>query len=207
VDRLLLVSSSELGQLVAQHVNAVQAAKTAGVSRIASTSMLKADDATYPRAGEHRDSERALREADVPFTLLGNGLPTEGYTGHLRQYPETGEIVGATGSGRISTATRQDYAAAAAALVQDEEGNRTCELGGPAFGLPQLAHVISAVTGTKGPTVTCQRGSTRTRSSTPTSTRRPLLRSRHRRLDRLWRPETSSQELAAAGTPCHPSPR
>jgi len=150
VDRLLLVSSSEPGQRVAHHTNVIEAAKTARVSRIVYTSMLNADDTTNPLAGEHQESERALREAGVTFTLLRNGWYTENYTDQLDQYLQRGEILGAAGSGRISAATRQDYAAAAAAaLLQDEEGNRTYELGGPAFDLPELARVISEVTGTK----------------------------------------------------------
>jgi NAD(P)H dehydrogenase (quinone) len=149
VDRLLLVSSSVPGQRAAHHTNVIEAAKTAEVSRIAYTSILNADDTTNPLAGEHQDSERALRAADVPFTLLRNGWYTENYTGQLGQYLQRGEIVGAAGHGRISAATRQDYAAAAAAaLLQDEEGNRTYELGGPAFDLAELAGVISEVTGT-----------------------------------------------------------
>jgi NAD(P)H dehydrogenase (quinone) len=149
VDRLLLVSSSVPGQRAAHHTNVIEAAKTAEVSRIAYTSILNADDTTNPLAGEHQDSERALRAADVPFTLLRNGWYTENYSGQLGQYLQRGEIVGAAGHGRISAATRQDYAAAAAAaLLQDEEGNRTYELGGPAFDLAELAGVISEVTGT-----------------------------------------------------------
>lgn len=149
VDRLLLVSSSESGQRVAHHTNVIEAAKAAGASRIVYTSMLNADDTTNPLAGEHQDSEQALREADVPFTLLRNGWYTENYIDQLGQYLQRGEILGAAGSGRISAATRQDYAAAAAAaLLQDEDGNRTYELGGPAFDLPELARVISEVTGT-----------------------------------------------------------
>jgi len=86
----------------------------------------------------------------VPFTLLRNGLYTERYTDHLREYLEDGEIMGAAGNGGISAASRQDYAAAAAAaILQDERGDRTYELGGPAFGLPQLARVICEVTGAK----------------------------------------------------------
>jgi NAD(P)H dehydrogenase (quinone) len=148
VDRLLLVSSSEAGQRVAHHTNVIEAATTAGVSRIVYTSMLNADDTSNPLAGEHQDSERVLRAADVPFTVLRNGWYTENYTDQLGQYLQRGEIVGAAGGGRISAATRQDYAAAAtAALLQDEEGNRTYELGGPAFDLTELARVISEVTG------------------------------------------------------------
>jgi len=149
VNRLLLVSSSELSQLAAQHRNVITAAQTAGVARIAYTSMLNADDSASPLAGEHRESERALRAADVPFTLLRNGYYTEVYTDPVGQYLQAGEIVGAAGHGRISAASRQDYAAAAAtALLHDEGGNRAYELGGPAFGLPGLARAITEVTGT-----------------------------------------------------------
>jgi NAD(P)H dehydrogenase (quinone) len=150
VERLLLVSSSVAGQRVAHHTNVIEAAKTVGTSRIAYTSMLNADDSTNPLAAEHRDTERALRDAGVAFTLLRNGWYTENYTEQLAQYLQRGEIVGAAGSGRISAATRQDYAAAAAAaLLEDQEGNPTYELGGSAFDLPELARVISEVTGTQ----------------------------------------------------------
>jgi len=149
VDRLLLISSSEAGQRVAHHTNVIQAAKTAGTTRIAYTSMLNADHTINPLASEHQDSERALCAAGVPFTLLRNGWYTENYTDQLGQYLQHGEILGAAGRGRISAATRQDYAAAAAAaLLKDDDGNRTYELGGPAFDLPELARVISEVTGT-----------------------------------------------------------
>lgn len=149
VDRLLLVSSSEPGQRVAQHTNVIEAAGAAGVSRIAYTSILNADDTTNPLAGEHQDTEQTLRAAGVPFTLLRNGWYTENYVDQIGPYLERGEILGAAGTGRISAATRKDYAAAAAAaLLQDKGGNRTYELGGPAFDLSELARVISEITGT-----------------------------------------------------------
>jgi len=149
VDRLLLVSSSHAGQRAVHHSNVIEAAKTAGAARIVYTSILNADDTTNPLAGEHQDTERALHAAGVPFTLLRNGWYTENYTDQLGQYLQRGEILGAAGHGRISAATRQDYAtAAAAALLQDKEGNRTYELGGPAFLLAELAQLISEVTAT-----------------------------------------------------------
>jgi NAD(P)H dehydrogenase (quinone) len=149
VDRLLLISSSEAGQRITHHTNVIDAARTAAVSRIVYTSMLNADHSTNPLAGEHRDTEHALRAAGMPFTLLRNGRYTENYTDQLPDYLQAGEILGAAGNGRISAATRQDYAAAAvAALLQEEDGNRVCELGGPAFDLPELARVITEVTGT-----------------------------------------------------------
>ena len=150
VDRLLLISSSEAGQRVAQHTNVIQAARTAGAARIVYTSIVNADDTTNPLASEHQDTEQALRAAGVPFTLLRNGWYTENYTDQLDQYLKQGEILGAAGNGRISAATRQDYAGAAAAtLVQNDDGDRTYQLGGPAFDLSELARVMTEVTGTR----------------------------------------------------------
>ena len=150
VDRLLLISSSVAGSRVAHHVNVIEAAQAAGVSRIAYTSILDAEHAANPLAGEHRDTERALRRAAIPFTLLRNGWYTENYTAQLAQYLDAGEIVGAAGTGRISAATRRDYAAAAAAALLQDTGNEvTYELGGPSFDLIELAETISQLTGTQ----------------------------------------------------------
>ncbi len=150
VNRLLLVSGSEVGHLVPQHTNVIEAAKTAGISRIVYTSMLNADHSSSPLAGEHRETERVLRHAAVPHTVLRNGYYTEGYPDHLGEYLATGEIIGAAGRGRMSTATRQDYATAAAvALLSDDAGDRTRELGGPGYDVTRLAQVISNVTDTK----------------------------------------------------------
>lgn len=147
-DRLLLVSSSEPGRRVGHHTNVTEAAQAAGVSRIVYTSMLHAADSTNPLAPEHLETEQVLKSAGVPFTLLRNGWYIENYTDQLGSYLQGGEVVGAAGTGGISAATRQDYAAAAAAaLLHDEEGDRTYELGGPAFDLVELARVISEVTG------------------------------------------------------------
>ncbi len=141
VDRLLLVSSSKAGQRVARHTNVIQAAKTAGVSRIAYTRMLNADDTTNPLAGE-----QALRQAGVPFTLLRNGWYTEHYTDQLGQYLQHDEILDAANSGRISAATPPGPRRRRTAPRR--RSNRSYELSGPAFGLPELARVISEATGT-----------------------------------------------------------
>jgi len=149
VNRLLLVSSSAAGERLAQHMNVIAAAKTAGVSLVVYTGILNAEHTSNPLAGEHQDTERALRDAGVPFIVLRNGWYTENYTDRLAQYLEAGEIVGAAGYGRISAASRQDYAAAAvAALLQNVDGSRAYELGGPSFDLFELAETIRTITGT-----------------------------------------------------------
>jgi len=149
VNRLLLVSSSAAGERLAQHMNVIAAAKMAGVSLVVYTGILNAEHTSNPLAGEHQDTERALRDAGVPFIVLRNGWYTENYTDRLPQYLQAGEIVGAAGHGRISAASRQDYAVAAvAALLQNVDGSRAYELGGPSFDLFELAEAITATTGT-----------------------------------------------------------
>lgn len=149
VQRLLLISGSELGERVAQHTAVIDAARAAGVQRIVYTSILKAGSTSNPLAGEHEGTEAALRASGIPVTLLRNGWYTENYTERLAELLELGELVGATADGRISAAPRADFgAAAAAALLADEDGDVVHELGGESFTFGELAATISDVTGT-----------------------------------------------------------
>ena len=119
-DTLMLVSGSEIGQRTAQHRNAIEAAKTAGVRRIVYTSVLHADRSALPVAPEHVETEALLRESGLVVTLLRNGWYTENYLGDLAQAAESGVIVSGVGDGRVASATRDDYAAAAAAVLSSE---------------------------------------------------------------------------------------
>jgi NAD(P)H dehydrogenase (quinone) len=147
VDVLLLVSGNELGQRVAQHGAVIEAAKGAGVARIAYTSVLRADTSPVVLAPEHRGTEQVLQASGVPFTILRNGWYTENYTAQIGDYLARGAIVGAAGDGRVSAAARADYAAAAA-LTGDGHNNAIYELGGPAFSLKELAAVLAELSGT-----------------------------------------------------------
>ncbi|MEZ0491390.1 NmrA family NAD(P)-binding protein [Kineococcus sp. TBRC 1896] len=149
VDRLLLVSGSEVGQRVAQHTNVVEAAGAAGVGRLVYTSLLRADTSTSPLAPEHKATEEVIAASGLPHVLLRNSWYYENYTANLGQYLGTGEVLGATHDGRVSAASRADYAAAAAvALLADDEGEGTYELAGETFTFTDLAATITEVTGT-----------------------------------------------------------
>jgi NAD(P)H dehydrogenase (quinone) len=76
VQRLLLVSGTEVGQRVAQHTAVIEAAAANGVQRIAYTSILRADRSTAPIAGEHRGTEEALRDPRRVRHRQGLGRPT-----------------------------------------------------------------------------------------------------------------------------------
>ncbi|WP_369056573.1 SDR family oxidoreductase [Kineococcus terrestris] len=155
VDRLLLVSGSEVGRRVEQHANVVRAAEAAGVGRLVYTSILKASTTGNPLAPEHAATEEVLRDSPVPTVVLRNGWYTENYSASLPQYLATGEVVGATGDGRISAASRADFAAAAAGALLGEDAlvgldggaHAVHELGGPSFTLAELAEAVSAATG------------------------------------------------------------
>lgn len=151
VDRLLLISSSENGKREAQHRNVIAAAKHAGVSLIVYTSILRADTSPLFLAKEHRDTEAALAEAGVPYTLLRHGWYTEVYTWRLPLALKQGTLNGAAGEGRVSSAARADYAkAAAVVLAGGDHAGRTYELAGDAsFTLAELVAVASDASGTQ----------------------------------------------------------
>ncbi len=148
-DTLLLISGSRPGVRVAQHRAVVDAAARAGVARIAYTSILQADDTPLALAPDHRATEAAIRESGLLFTLLRNGWYTENYGQPLRQARETGVIASSVGDGRVASATRRDYAAAAAAaLAGDGHENAVYELSGDsAWSFDELAAACSELLG------------------------------------------------------------
>ena len=148
VEKVLLISSSEVGQRTAQHSNVINAAKQASVSLIAYTSILNADTSPLILAEEHVATEKLLAESGVPYVLLRNGWYSENYTMGVAGALEHG-VVGCAEDGKLSTAARADYAAAAAAvLVKDGQAGKVYELAGDnAFTLSEYAAAISKVSG------------------------------------------------------------
>ncbi|WP_392542450.1 SDR family oxidoreductase [Oryzobacter telluris] len=145
--KVLLISGSEVGQRVAQHGNVIDAAKDAGVELIAYTSIPKADTNAMLLAGEHRATEELITASGLPHTFLRNSWYLENYLPQIPTYLEHG-VVGAAGEGRISGATRADFAdAAAAALLADDSAGRVHELGGESFTLGELAAAVSEASG------------------------------------------------------------
>jgi NAD(P)H dehydrogenase (quinone) len=148
-NKVLLISGSDVGKRVAQHANAIVAAASAGVGLLVYTSIAYADRSTISIAEDHRASEQALATADVPVTVLRNSWYLENYTGQIPGYLEHGAILGSADDGRVSAATRADYAAAAAAVLTSEgHAGRTYELGGDtAFSMLELAETVTELSG------------------------------------------------------------
>ncbi|WP_371557770.1 SDR family oxidoreductase [Streptomyces longwoodensis] len=149
-DRLLLISASvPVGERVANHRRVIDAAASAGVSLVAYTSTTHADTATTVIGATHSETEAYLRDRGIPSVLLRNGWYLENYTSQLPQILQNGAVVGAAGEGRISAASRADYAEAAAVVLTTEgHTGAVYELGGDeSFTLTELAAAISAAAG------------------------------------------------------------
>lgn len=148
VDKLLLISSSEVGQRAVQHRNVINAAKAAKVKFIAYTSLLHADRSPLALHVEHVDTEKMLADSGIAYALLRNGWYTENYLASAPAALEHGVFIGAAGEGRIASATRADYAAAAARVIStDGHAGKVYELAGDESTLSQLAAELSKQSG------------------------------------------------------------
>ncbi|MFD7387564.1 SDR family oxidoreductase [Streptomyces sp. NPDC059852] len=147
-DKVLLISGSEVGNdRVGQHRAVIEAAKAAGVALLAYTSAP--GTLTAALADDHRATEEVLLASGLPYVLLRNGWYHENYTENLAPVLAHNAVTHAAGDGRISSASRADYAAAAVAVLTGEgHENRTYELGGDvAWSMGEYAAELSRQTG------------------------------------------------------------
>ena len=149
VEKLLLISSSEVDQRAPQHRNVINAAKAAGVKFIAYTSLLHADTSPLGLADEHIETEKMLADSGIVYTLLRNGWYSENYLASAPAALEHGVCIGAAGDGKIASATRADYAAAAARVISEagHEGKVYELAGDSAWTLTQLAAELTKQSG------------------------------------------------------------
>ncbi len=149
VEKLLLISSNEMGRRAPQHRAVIDAARAAGVKLLAYTSVLHADRSSLGLAPEHAATEAHLKASGIPHVILRNGWYTENYTASIPSALAHGALLGSAGEGRIASAARADYAAAAAAvLVLDGQAGKTYELAGDtSYTLTDLAAEIARQSG------------------------------------------------------------
>ena len=149
IDKLLLISANEIGRRTPQHQVVIQAAQQSKVPYIAYTSLLNADTSALGLSQEHRETEALIKESGLAYTFLRNNWYTENYLAGLSHAIESGTLYGAANDGKISSASRIDYAeAAATVLISDAHENKIYELAGStAFTLQDFANTISEVSG------------------------------------------------------------
>ncbi|RYZ44820.1 MAG: SDR family oxidoreductase [Myxococcaceae bacterium] len=148
-DTVLLISANEVGKRFPQHSAVIDAAKKAGVKRLAYTSILSADTTGIALAAEHKATEEALRASGVPFTFLRNGWYFENYTENLAPALQYGVVQGSAKDGRVAAASREDYADAAVAVLTGtgHEGQVYELAGDTAFTMTEYAAEVSRQSG------------------------------------------------------------
>jgi len=148
-EKVLLISSSEVGRRFTQHKAAIDAAKQAGVRFLAYTSILHADTSPLPLAQEHLETERYLAGSQLPHALLRNGWYTENYTAGVPAALQLGALYGSAGQGRIASAARIDFASAAArVMLLEDQAGKVYELAGDtAYTLAEFAAELSRLSG------------------------------------------------------------
>jgi NAD(P)H dehydrogenase (quinone) len=153
-DRVLLISSSEVGRRTAQHAAVIDAAKAAGVAQLAYVGVFGGPKADFRLADEHRATEQLVLDSGLPYTFLRNNWYTDApaFTADLAGIVERGAIVSSVAPGsRIATAPRTDYAEAAAIVVrEDGHLNQAYELSGDtAWTFEEFAEEVTRQTGKK----------------------------------------------------------
>lgn len=152
VETLLLISSSAVGVRVPQHKAVIYAAKAQGVKHFVYTSILQAPNNPMVLAEEHKVTERLLVESGLNTIILRNGWYTENYTQSMAVILEHKAVTGVSVEGKIHSATRNDYAEAAAKVLvapQQHLGQAYELAGDQGFTLTEFANEISKQTGSE----------------------------------------------------------
>jgi NAD(P)H dehydrogenase (quinone) len=148
-DRVLLISANEVGRRIPQHKAVVDAAAEAGAALLVYTGVLGGPDADFVLADEHKATEEHILASTLPYVFLRNGWYHEVYTANLAPVLAHGAVIGNANGGRVSSAARADYAAAAAAVLTGEgDENRAYELSGDtAWSFAEYAALVAERSG------------------------------------------------------------
>jgi len=142
----VFVNSSR--RAISLQANLIAAAASAGVRRIVDLSWMGAatDSGSEAIGRWHAEVERHLVECGVAYTILRASAFMQNYVG---QITVNDTIVGTTATGRASLVDARDVAAVAATvLTQQGHEGRTYDVTGPqALSNPEVAAIISRVTG------------------------------------------------------------
>lgn len=144
-DRILIISTDNIGNRITEHSAAVDAAIKVGAKRILYTSLAKADEVPVTFAFEHEGTEEKIKQSGLAYTILRNNMYSDYLIPKLQHAVASGSIYGSGGDGACAYISRTDCAkAAAAALLSSDPGNKIIEVSGPkAWTYAELAKFTS----------------------------------------------------------------
>ena len=149
VDKILFISSIP-GQAVPrdiQHKNVVDAAKESGVKFIAYTSLINCESNVALLSGDHKKTEKMIKESGIKYSLLRNNWYLEN---DLLLWKKCGiegkNLYDALGEQKIGYALRREYAEAAAKVLVTKNPKNIYELTGKPRTLKEVGEALKKVT-------------------------------------------------------------
>jgi NAD(P)H dehydrogenase (quinone) len=150
-DRMLLISTNNIGERRPQHGSAIAAAAAAGVGHVVYTSLSNPlpGHPTGDLADEHRETEDLLFSSGMAWTILRYGAYADLQVPLGAMAVSYGKLVTNAGDGRIAPIARHDCAAAAVAVLSsDGHAGRTYDVTGPeALTQSDIAQLVSEISG------------------------------------------------------------
>lgn len=153
VDTLLLVSGIDApDKRIQQHRNVIDAARSAGVSKIVYTSVQGPETGTgfSPVVQSNRQTEADIRSSGLDWAIGRNGIYIEPDVEYINSYKTRGEIANSAGDGKCGYTTRSELAHAYASLLtRPDHDGQTVNLNGTPMTQAQLANHLNSTFGTE----------------------------------------------------------
>ena len=149
VDRVLLISTSNIGERLPHQIAAVDAAERAGVGHILYTSITS----PYPHpshavSNDHFWTEARLFQTKGGWTALRDNIYADYVVWEAQKTLEAGKIFHAGGDGKRAIVFRDDIAATAAGALLTAEGREVVDVSGPdALSYADVAALLSRIGG------------------------------------------------------------
>ena len=154
VDQLLLVSGNDIENRLQQHLNVINAAKEVGVKHIVYTSFQRKNETPssplWMVAHSHLETEKALKESGLSYTILKNNLYMDFLPGFIGEHVlENKTIYVPAENGTISAVLRSEMAEAAATILSSKghENKEYDFTNNEALSYSEIAKIISEISG------------------------------------------------------------
>lgn len=156
IETLFLVSSGDVVDRTTQHINAVDAAKAAGVNHVVFTSFqrkLESGSPIHYLAESYIATERHLIESGLTYTFLRNGLYADGLPLFLGDQVLKNGVFFPAGDGAAAWTLRNDMAEASANVLSSTgHANTIYELATEEnISFTQVAAMLSEISGVTVP--------------------------------------------------------
>lgn len=152
VDALVIISGMAAPEdRIQQHRNVINAARAAGVQKLAYTSIIGPEEGTRfsPVVQSNRQTEEDIKASGLDWAIGRNGIYIEPDVEYIDSYKERGEIANSAGAGKCGYTTRSELAHAYSALLSRADLNGgTFDLNGTPITQMQLAAYLNHSFGT-----------------------------------------------------------